>query len=114
MSEALNDNKILHPPGRFVKRADVTKYTRGKNLFLAVLNFRDARGKFRDMRVDSLRRPDGAGVVRRLHEAEFGRQNSRFVEAHRTQQLPRNDIAAGIAGDDDAVQVLLVQILLDQ
>ena len=52
--------------------------------------------------------------MRRLHEAEVRRQDGRFIEAHRAQQLPRDDIAAGIAGNDNAVQIFLIQILLDE
>ena len=114
MSEALNDKAILHPAACFVKRAGLTKYIPAGSSFLCDLNCRNARSKFRDARVYPRHRPDRAGVVRRLHEAEFRRQDGRFVQAHRAQQLPRNDIAAGITGNNNAIQIFLIQILLDK
>ena len=82
--EAFNDGLILHPRAAFVKRADWTKSAPGSRIFLSALHATQPRGKGAQLRVDPVGLLHGAGVVRRLHEAEFGRQNSRFVEAHRT------------------------------
>ena len=114
LSEALNDGTILHPASRFVKRAGLTNYMPAGFSFLYSLNFRNTCGKFRDPCVDPVRSPDGTGVVRRLHEAEVRRQDGRLVQAHCAQQLPRDDIAAGITGNNNAIQIFLIQILLDK
>ena len=92
----------------FVKRAGLTKYMpAGIRSFLYSSELPQyARQIPLMLRVDPVRSPDGAGVVRRLHEAEVRRQDGRLVQAHRAQQLPRDDIAAGIAGNDNAVQIL--------
>ena len=70
------------------------------------------RGKFVGAPGNTGQADQAAALIRGLQQTEVRRQGEGLVHVQGRDQLPRQQVAAGIAGDDQAEQSLVVKALL--